>query len=167
MHLTIRSGGQTGVDRAALDAAIAANVPYVGWCPRGGGAEDLTKPPGLLARYPQLRETPSADPQQRTAWNVRDSDATLLLVRGADVPSSPGTQFTRESAEMVYRKPCRVVRLDGSESHRATVEWLSDLAMSESDPLDLNVAGPRESQSPGIYDLSFAYVRGLLDAMSI
>lgn len=162
MRLTIRSGGQTGVDRAALDAAIAANVPYLGWCPRGGFAEDLTTPPGLLARYPLLRETPSGDPQQRTTWNVRDSDATLLLVRGDDLPSSPGTELTRQTAEMVYRKPCRIVRLDAQEKPRGTIRWLADLAAEDDVPFDLNVAGPRESQSPGIYQQSLAYVRALL-----
>ena len=166
MRLTIRSGGQTGVDRAALDAAIAANVPYVGWCPRGGAAEDLTEPPGLLLRYPFLRETPSEDPRQRTTWNVRDSDATLLLVRGADLPASPGTEFTRQNAEMIYRKPCRIVRLDVEASARGTFEWLSDHVNGDEDAMDLNVAGPRESQSPGIYDLSLAYVRALLEALT-
>jgi hypothetical protein len=73
------SGGQTGVDRAALNAAIAAGVDYGGWCPRGGWAEDHPDPPGLLSPYPGLRETPSPDPAQRTAWNVRDSAATIIL----------------------------------------------------------------------------------------
>ena len=75
--LIIVSGGQTGVDRAALDAAIARGIAYGGWCPQGGWAEDCPEPPGVLARYPLLRETPSADPAQRTEWNVRDSDASL------------------------------------------------------------------------------------------
>lgn len=76
LFAAIRSGGQTGVDRGALDAARAAGVPIVGWCPAGGWAEDLTETPGLLTDYPELRETPSPEPAQRTEWNVRDSDVT-------------------------------------------------------------------------------------------
>jgi hypothetical protein len=71
--LTIVSGGQTGVDRAALDAAIANSIDYGGWCPRGGRAEDMRRAPGVLVRYPKLHETPLADPAQRTEWNVRRS----------------------------------------------------------------------------------------------
>ena len=69
----IVSGGQTGVDRAALDWALASGVPYGGWCPLGRWAEDGP----IDARYP-LRETPGADPAQRTEWNIRDSDGTEL-----------------------------------------------------------------------------------------
>src|SRR3954447_14624932 len=73
----IVSGGQTGVDRAALDVALALGIPCGGWCPRGRGAED-----GLIPeRYP-LVETPAADASQRTRWNVRDSDGTLILAWG-------------------------------------------------------------------------------------
>ncbi len=78
------SGGQSGVDRAALDTAVELGLPYGGWCPRGGWAEDLTEPPGLLARYPRLRATPGSEPAQRTRWNVRDSDATLILLAGRE-----------------------------------------------------------------------------------
>ena len=72
--MEIVSGGQTGVDRAALDAALALGMRCGGWCPAGRWAEDGPIDP----RYP-LRETPSGDPAQRTEWNVRDSDATLIL----------------------------------------------------------------------------------------
>ena len=61
------SGGQSGVDRAVLDVAIARGIDYDGWCPHGGWAEDFPAPPGLLARYPKLKETPLADP--RSALN--------------------------------------------------------------------------------------------------
>ena len=60
--LTLALGGQTGVDRAALDVAIELGIPYSGWCPKGGWAEDLAAPPGLLAKYPRLKETPLPDP---------------------------------------------------------------------------------------------------------
>ena len=64
--LKIVSGGQTGVDRAALDVAIDKGVAYGGWCPKGAWAEDLPDPPGLLDRYDRLQQTPLADPAQRT-----------------------------------------------------------------------------------------------------
>src|SRR5690606_18077806 len=87
---TVLSGGQTGVDRAALDAAFALGLPEDGWCPAGRGAEDGAIP----TRYP-LRETPSPDPAQRTLWNVRDSDATLVL---SPRPLAGGTLLARECA---------------------------------------------------------------------
>ena len=78
--MKIISGGQTGVDRAALDAAIERGLSWGGWCPKGGWAEDFPDPPGLLAKYPRLKETPLPHPLQRTEWNVRDSDAALIIV---------------------------------------------------------------------------------------
>jgi len=90
----IVSGGQTGVGRAALDIAIELGLEYGGWCPKGGWAEDLPQPPGLVAQYPKLQPTPLAEPEQRTELNVRDSDATLILIRGSDVARSKGTEFT-------------------------------------------------------------------------
>ena len=62
----LRSGGQSGADRGAMDAALAYGIPVVGWCPAGGWAEDLTEPPGVLALYPLMVETPLSDVAQRT-----------------------------------------------------------------------------------------------------
>ena len=78
--IKLLSGGQSGVDRAVLDVALARGIAYGGWCPKGGWAEDFPKPPGVLAKYPQLAETPLVDPAQRTEWNVRDADACLIVV---------------------------------------------------------------------------------------
>jgi hypothetical protein len=150
--VTIRTGGETGVDRAALDYAVGHGVPYAGWCPRGGWAEDQPSPPGLLGPYPRLTETPSAIPEQRTAWNVRDGHATLILVRGDELNRSPGTTFTRQSAELVFLRPCLVVDMRRSEAVASARRWLgrvaSSLGLAE---VVLNVAGPRESQAAGIY----------------
>ena len=73
----IRTGGQSGVDRAALDVARELNIEICGWCPQGGWAEDYTTPPGLLSDYPELTETPSAGTTQRTLWNMRDAKAVI------------------------------------------------------------------------------------------
>src|SRR5262245_62085561 len=106
--MKIISGGQTGVDRAALDAAIELGIPYGGWCPQDGWAEDCPHPPGLLARYPELRATPLADPAQRTEWNVRDADASLIIVDARGVPASRGTALAAEFAGG-YGKPLLIV----------------------------------------------------------
>jgi hypothetical protein len=155
------SGGQTGADRAALDVAVATGVPYGGWCPRGGWAEDLTVPPGLRGRYPRLQETPSADTATRTRWNVRDSDATLVLVLpGAPCPDgSPGTRLAL-SAAAELRRPHLVTAAEGPVERLVDriVGWLEPLGAE----LRLNVAGPRESESPGLYCAAYAVLQELL-----
>lgn len=117
----IVSGGQTGVDRAALEFGRRVGVPIGGWCPAGGWAEDLPDPPGLLAEFPELDETRSSHPAQRTRWNVRDSDATLVLVRGE--VSSPGTAATITFAED-FGRPHLVADVEDVVAVRA---WLVDL----------------------------------------
>ncbi|HRV58989.1 MAG: putative molybdenum carrier protein [Solirubrobacterales bacterium] len=141
----IVSGGQTGVDRAALDAGIAIGIPYGGWCPKGGLAEDMPDPPGLLEPYPELTETPSDDVSQRTEWNVRDSDATLII--RPEGSKSPGTDLTIELAARMNR-PCRTV---DPESNDAVAEVLAFIESIGPEAV-LNVAGPRESGAPGIYE---------------
>ena len=141
------SGGQTGVDRAALDVALALGIPCGGWCPRGRRAED-----GPLApRYP-LQETPDAGYEQRTDWNVRDADATLVLARGS---LSGGTALTCARAR-VRGRPVRVVDLGEDPHPRETRAWLEGEAVAV-----LNVAGPRESQRPGIYAAARAFLEAL------
>jgi hypothetical protein len=132
----IVSGGQTGVDRGALDAAIALGITHGGWCPRGRLAEDGTIP----ARY-QLCETDSPEYHVRTEKNVLDSDATLILCRGE---LKGGTKLTRQLAER-HAKLCLVVDLDRPTDLEEIRRWLL-----QSQVATLNVAGPRESQSPGI-----------------
>ena len=88
--MKLLSGGQSGVDRAVLDVALARGLAYGGWCPKGGWAEDYPTPPGILTKYPRLQQTPLADPAQRTEWNVRDADACLILVDAGGVGSLGG-----------------------------------------------------------------------------
>ena len=147
----IVSGGQTGVDRAALDAALELGVACGGWCPKGRRAED-----GQLASRYLLRETTSAGYPQRTGWNVRDSDATLILARGE---LRGGSALTAALARRAA-KPCLVVDLTRDGGVRAVAEavaWLRANAVRV-----LNVAGPRESESPGIHAQAIAFVRELL-----
>jgi hypothetical protein len=147
----IVSGGQTGVDRAALESGRRAGIPVGGWCPAGGAADDGTEPPGVRLAFPELRETPSSEPTQRTEWNVRDSDATLVLVRpGAD---SPGTALTIAVAEKLGR-PHLVGNVADPDEVRVWIERLPD-------GIVLNVAGPREREAPGIQ----AQAGRLLDAV--
>lgn len=149
----IRSGGQTGADRAALDAARDAGVPIVGWCPKGGWAEDYPNPPGLCLAYPELKETPSLQTEQRTEWNVRDSNATLILYQTGKT-DSPGTSLTEKiSAEL--KKPFLVADANNQEK---IFSWLKTLGKG----ITLNIAGPRESESPGIYNNVYSLVEKLL-----
>ena len=150
-RLTIVTGGQTGVDRAAMDAAMAADVPVTGWCPRGRRAED-----GPLDRLYPLRETPSGDYAQRTAWNVRDSDATLVLRQG---PTAGGTALTVERCTTTG-KPVLEVELTADVDVREAAAWVRGRGVRL-----LNVAGPRESEVPGIYAAARAYLSRLLQQL--
>ena len=144
----IVSGGQTGVDRAALDVALDLGIPCGGWCPRGRKAEDGP----IAARYP-LRETPSAEYAVRTEWNVRDSDGTLILTSGEPVG---GTALTRSLAGEMD-KPCLIVHLNQADDVGPVLEW------GEAHQIKvLNVAGPRESTLPGVYDRAADFLRRLL-----
>ena len=146
--MRVVSGGQTGVDRAALDAALHAGLPVGGFCPRGRLAEDGTIP----ERYP-LVETRSAEYPQRTEWNVRDSDATLVLTRGAP---TGGTAYTLEVARQLGR-PALVVDLAAQPDPAAARKWCLEHAVRT-----LNVAGPRESGAPGIYVEARAFMEACL-----
>jgi len=168
MPAQIVSGGQTGVDRAALEVALELGIPCGGWCPKGRLAEDGP----ISSRYP-LQETPSDIYAQRTEWNVRDSDGTLVLTRGRP---SEGTAFTIEIAARL-KKPYLIIDLDAPSSPTnctpspreftpsplAGEGWGEGMNRGQdwgSIFLDwlkvhnirvLNIAGPRESKCPGIY----------------
>lgn len=137
--ITLISGGQTGADRAALDFALAANLPHGGWCPKGRLAEDGPIPP----RY-MLRETPSANYLQRTEWNVRDTDATVVFAILSRLTG--GTKRTVQFA-LKHAKPCLVLHLDiaPTEAASALTTWFAEHRIRR-----LNVAGSRASKAPAI-----------------
>lgn len=156
------SGGQTGVDRAVLDVAVERGLPYGGWCPKGGWAEDSPDPPGVLAKYPQLQETPLADPAQRTEWNLRDADACMILVEASGVDISAGTALAQDLAHR-YRKPLLVVNLAESDPLKRAALWLRVQQARCGADLALAIGGPRESEAPGIYARAAALIRSLVE----
>jgi len=141
----IVSGGQTGVDRAALDAALELGLAVGGWCPRGRLAEDGPIP----SRYP-LQETDSTDYPRRTELNVTDSDGTLILSRG---PLNGGTLLTRRLAEC-HGKPLLVVDLGDRVDAGLVADWVRQQGLRV-----LNVAGPRESGNRGVQGHAKAFLR--------
>ncbi len=142
----IRSGGQTGADRAAMDVAKHFRVRICGWCPQGGWAEDYPDPPGLLADYPELQETPSRDTAQRTRWNMRDADA-ILTIMPSDSKESKGTQIGVQEG-FHLEKP--MFMASGVEDSPEIIAWLNALP----EELDLAVGGPRASECPNVYDVT-------------
>ena len=133
--ITVVSGGQSGVDRAALDIAIEFGLGHGGWCPKGRIAED-----GIIPEQYELKETPLTSVEQRTEWNVRDSDGTLIVAFG---DLKEGTLFTKERVicfgrPLFLQQEALEVRLE--DFHK----WLC-----ENEIKVLNVAGPRESYAPG------------------
>ena len=130
----IVSGGQTGADRAALDFAIANNIPHGGWCPRGRLAED-----GVIdARY-RLTETPSSNYTERTEWNVRDSQATVIF--SIRLRLTGGSKKTAQFARQ-YGKPWLhlSVAREGKNAAKSLAAFLTKHRVTV-----LNVAGPRGS----------------------
>jgi hypothetical protein len=145
----IVSGAQTGVDRAALDAAIFLEIPHGGWCPKGRRAED-----GVIPDRYELKETTSRDYSVRTEQNVIDSDGTMILFRDE---MSGGTLLTLKLAQKHHR-PFLCIDLDEFAQKEDLVpssilNWIADQNIGV-----LNVAGPRESSSPGIGKMVEAFL---------
>jgi len=144
----IISGGQTGVDRAALDAALALGFAVGGWCPKGRKAED-----GVIAVDYPLCETPSAEYAERTLWNIRDSDGSLIICQGLPMG---GTLLTLELAQKLA-KPFYLFKPNIEQYLNNLNEWLEKQSIKS-----LNIAGPRESQQPGIYCIAYELIYRLL-----
>ena len=148
--LTIISGGQTGADRAALDFAIAHHIPHGGWCPRGRMAEDGP----LDARY-RLRETPSRQYAERTEWNIRDSDATVVFSMNREVTG--GTALTLILARRLGKPVLHLIRDDDDAAAADLLSFLLKYQVKK-----LNVAGPRASQEPQIGEFVTCVLRAAL-----
>ena len=159
MQITkIISGGQTGADQAALDAAIDLEIPHGGWIPKDRLTEDGPLPDRYL-----LREMSSKSYPARTEQNIRDSDGTVIFSRG---PLSGGSKLTAELA-LKYRKPWLQIDFGQMDAVQAATEihgWVVSKGIRV-----LNVAGPRASKDPEIYSETYHAIRGLimLDAMDV
>ncbi len=146
--LKIITGGQSGVDRAALDTALELGLDCGGWCPKARRAED-----GPIADCYPLTETESENYETRTRRNVHDADGIMILT--ARLPLSGGSELTHRLA-LQLKKPVLIIGLDETNSE-ATRNWLAYHRIRI-----LNIAGPRESEQPGIYDSSKAFLYSLL-----
>jgi hypothetical protein len=143
----IISGGQTGADRAALDFAIEHGIAHGGWCPLGRWAED-----GVIEAKYQLRETPAAAPEQRTEWNVRDSDGTVIFTIG--VRLFGGSAATAHFAERHARPWLHLSEIRDRSSAAQKLRHF----VEQNQIKILNLAGPRETNEPAIGE----FVRNVL-----
>ena len=150
----IVSGGQTGVDQAALFVATQCGLSVGGWCPKGGLDENQQC---ILEKYP-LREADTPDPNERTQRNIDDSDGTLILVPSWPLPKhiQDGTRLTYTYAK-AQGKPYLIIALSDSDQHLHRIyEWIEHYNIRI-----LNIGGPRESSSPGIYESSYIFLESL------
>lgn len=157
------SGGQTGVDRAALDAANDRGVLTAGWAPGDRKAQDGR----LLDHYP-LVEIEDAGYPERTIENIRTADATLILTLGGDL--TPGTRLTmkecRDRRALFLLADLRELHSDYDKRRKAArmnvLRWLGLNRVEDCGLIRvLNVAGPSERSCPGIYSLAYTYLAGL------
>ena len=137
MFTEIISGGQTGADRAALDVAIRNGPPHGGWCPRRRKAED-----GIVGDQYKLRETPMASHLQRTEWNVRDTDGTVIFTLAGD--ASGGSLRTIEFARKHKKPRADISRAGNYRPEKALQRFVQEQGISR-----LNIAGSLESKEPG------------------
>lgn len=157
MHLKkIISGGQTGVDRGALDAALAADFPCGGWCPPGRLAED-----GIIPEQYPLIEMPCGRYRQRTIKNLRDAHGTLIIYFGAP---KTGTLLT---ANECLRRKLQHLLIDASQFSVDQAIGLAARFIEENRVETLNVAGPRASAAPEAYHYAFDLVSGILQQVGM
>lgn len=153
--ISIRTGGQSGVDRAAMDFAREKGIPLCGWCPKNGWAEDYPDAPGLLRDYPELTETPSEGTEQRTKWNMRDCDAILTIIPHGSAYSK-GTEIGLKEGE-ILGKP--MFTAAGPEDVPEIIKWI--MALPEG--TELCIGGPRASECPEAYEVA----KAILDVLPV
>lgn len=155
MHkLQIISGGQTGVDIAALRAAKGLGIPTGGWMPKNFLTEDGRRPEyaGLYG----MQEMDTYDYPARTRKNVEESDITIWL--NIDYDNKSLGYFCTRKAAKEHCKKCIEVGMILDRPHHLVSKILED----ESRPNILNIAGPRESSRPGIEDRAFEWLSSFL-----
>jgi hypothetical protein len=145
----ILSGGQTGVDRAALDVALELGIACGGFCPKGRKSED-----GIIPEKYPLTETSTDDYAERTELNVRTGDGTLILI---DKDADKGTSLTITLCKL-YGKPCMIVDLSEKNYTENIIQWIRENNIDI-----LNIAGSRESSSPGIYMKAYGFLHDMLN----
>lgn len=153
--MKIISGGQTGIDRAAIDAAISLGVDYGGYIPKGRKAEDGK----IDEKYDKLTELDSEDYKVRTEKNVLDSDATLVFTSGKP---TGGTAYTLKCLKK-HKKEYLLIDIKDKTDYEiitAVKNWLA-----ENKPEVLNIAGPRESKVPGIYKRVFEILKEVFQGL--
>lgn len=156
----IVSGGQTGVDMAALDVAMASGIPCGGWCPQGRIHEKGRIP----AEYPlqEIRgdfKTEQENYDARTKKNIEDSDGTLVLIpKMSLLPHiKDGTRLTIQEAKD-KAKPRLEIDLSqpSAQNIEAIVKWIKAHHIKV-----LNIGGPRESSCPGVYQSTTQFLEQL------
>ncbi|MBE0469966.1 MAG: putative molybdenum carrier protein [Methyloprofundus sp.] len=150
--MKIVSGGQTGVDRAALDAAIECNIEAGGWCPDGRKAED-----GRIAEHYPLIELPRAGYKKRTLKNVQDSDGTVIIYFSM---LSGGTKLTVDFC-IKEKKPYVLIDANQLSELQAVQEIIAFIA--EFKIQTLNVAGPRASNAVRAYSYPKAVITEIIE----
>lgn len=142
--ILIISGGQTGVDLAALDFALDNKIPCGGWCPKGRINEN-----GIIPEKYPLKETKTSEYSERTEMNIKDSDGTLVFYSGN---IDEGTKFTLKRA-MELQKPFYTIDINSEPEIDSFIQWIRTYNIKT-----LNIAGPRESSSPGIYKSVYKFL---------
>ena len=180
--IRIRSGGQSGVDRAALDFARCQNIEICGWCPKGGWAEDYPEAPGIKEMYPELQETPEAEPWQRTLWNMRDAQVILTIMpegsgesKGTELGVQEGIElgksmFTARGVEDAEEIAAwlRALAADRSAGSDGVVGSANSDAVDESATaigVELCVGGPRASECPNAYQVTMEILEKVMELL--
>jgi hypothetical protein len=159
------SGGQTGVDQAALRAADECGLEIGGWCPPGRECETGIIPPEFPLEETEIERSPDAPDvprSQRTEWNVRDSDGTLVLRshKRSGRPTSPGTEWTIACAAR-YQRALLVLEIEDADAKERIRRWLAADKIRT-----LNVAGRSEEALSGIGERAYALLKEIFSRWS-